>query len=98
MIPKGPHEWLRLEVVWPPDPDTPGEDDGNDSEFALAVSMDVFNGHLAGEIQNLVRVIPNKIGGVALRAGHVLQAYGNTLAHDGKQLEDSLTDVSILED
>ena len=98
MITKGPHEWLRLEVVWPPATDPSDQNEENDSEFALAVSLDVFNGHQAGEIQNLVRIIPNEIGGVVLREGHVLQAFGNTRAHDGKQLEDSLTDISFLED
>lgn len=86
---KGPHEWLRLRVIWP-------ESDTDPADHAEAISPEVFN-EFAGDQQNIIS-IERVVGGVILREGHVLQAFGNTNAHNGKEVEDSLTDLSLLED
>ena len=86
---KGPHEWLRLEVVWP-------ESDTEAGDHADAISPDVF-AEFAGDEQNIV-TIARVVGGVVLRKGHLLEAHGNTKAHSGEELESSLTDLMLLED
>lgn len=84
MVIKGPHEWLRLVVV------------EEAEDHTDAISPDVF-GEFAGDDQNHV-TLAREIGGVVLREGDVLEAHGNTKAHDGEQLRESLTDVSRLND
>ncbi|MEO6513217.1 MAG: hypothetical protein ABIR37_00900 [Candidatus Saccharimonadales bacterium] len=87
---KGPHEWLRLRVVWP-------SSDTDPADHAEAISSDVFDADFAWEEQNRVS-IARVVGGVVLRDGHILEAHGNTKAHNGEELEKSLSDLALLED
>jgi len=76
---EGRHEWLQLVVVWPMSEEEAGD-------VAIAISRTVFGDNMAGEIENQIR-IPRTIGDVILHEGHVLEAYGNTGAHNGSEVE-----------
>jgi|GEM_PF-5783861 len=81
---EGQHEWLELRVFWPTNEEEAGD-------VAIAISETVF-GDMAGDTENQIR-IPRKIGDVILHEGHVLEAYGNTGAHNGSEVNP--TDITF---
>jgi hypothetical protein len=84
---KGPHQWLSLEVIWPESETDPGD-------HAEAISREVFE-DFAKEPQNIIS-LPRVVGGMVLRKGHMLQAFGNTKAHNAAEV--ALVDLELLDD
>lgn len=75
---EGRHEWLEMEVI-----KTSATEEG--SEYALAVSPSIFR-EFAREPGYEIPV-PAAIGQIVLREGMMLEAYGNTGAHDGSEVQ-----------